>query len=161
MRQVPYTAMMKDTRSFIADDYRPTGVRFQDPRNMALNDIWQALQHFYRCQAESGPRASFRFSLFVGARRKNVFAAYPSLENPGQNLSGKRNSRKKDKGKQQEDALGGLLRIDESEETPTANPNLTSGGPANKHNQMPSELVCEGTVSGLQKDRDWTRTVPH
>jgi hypothetical protein len=136
---------MKDTRSFIADAYRPTGIRFQDPRNMALNDIRQALQHCYHRQAESGPRSSFQFSLFVGPRRQHISAIYPDPSHPGPSKSDK-NPRKKDKGKQREDALKGLLRIDESVEPPTADPaepvtqsrqNPTVG--ANQHNQKAPE----------------------
>ena len=140
-RQVPYTAMMKDTRSFIADDYRPSGVRFQDPRNMALNHIRQALQHCYRRQAESGPESAFRFSLFIGPRRKQTVAVYSHLLNPGPSTSEKNPRKKKDKGKQREDALQGLLRINESVDPPTAEPaepvtqprrNPTVGGRANQ-----------------------------
>jgi hypothetical protein len=139
--------MMKDTRSFIKDDYRPTGIRFQDPRNMALHDIREALQHCYRRQAESGPRASFRFSLFVGPQRKHLFSIYPDPSDPGPSNSNKK-SRKKDKGKQREDALDGLFRIDESVEPPTANhfepvtepqTNPLLRGQSNEHHQRPSE----------------------
>jgi hypothetical protein len=138
---------MKDTRSFIADEYRPTGIRFQDPRNMALIDIRQALQHCYRRQAESGPGSAFRFSLFIGSQRKHTSAIYPDPSNPGPSKS-KNPRKKKDKGKQREDPLQGLLRIDESVEPPTAEPaepvtqpnmNPTVGGPANQCNQKPFE----------------------
>jgi len=112
--------MMKDTRSFIKDDYRPIGIRFQDPRNMTLNDIREALQHCYRRQAESGPRSSFRFALFIGPKRKHVFSLYPDPSNPGPNNSDKNSRKKKNKGKQREDAFDGLFRIDESVEPPNA-----------------------------------------
>lgn len=139
---------MKDTRSFIKDDYRPTGIRFQDPRNMALNDIREALQHCYRRQAESGPRMSFRFSLFVGPQRKHLFSMYPDPSNPDPKNSDNNSRKKKDKGKQREDAFDGLFRIDESVEPPTADhaapvtepqANPMVGGQAKGRNQKPSE----------------------
>jgi hypothetical protein len=114
---------------------------------MSLNDIREALQHCYQRQAESGPRSSFRFSLFVGPQRKHLFSIYPDPSNPGPSNSDK-NSRKKDKGKQREDALDGLFRIDESVEPPTtdhfepvAEPqqNPLLGRQAKEHHHKPSE----------------------
>jgi len=139
---------MKDTRHFIKDDYRPTGVRFQDPRNMALNDIREALQHCYQRQAESGPRSSFRFSQFVGPQRKHLFSIYPDPSNPNLSNPNKHPRKKKDKGKQREDALDGLFRIDESVEPLTADhtqprtepqTNPLLGGRTKEHDQRPTE----------------------
>jgi hypothetical protein len=134
--------MKKDTRSFIKDDYRPTGIRFQDPRNMALNEIREVLQHCYRRQAELGPRLSFRFSQFVGPQRKHLFSTYPDRSNPGPSNSEK-NSRKKDKGKQREDTLNGLFRIDESVEPPTAD--RSEPGPSQKPSE-PQTFADNGLV---------------
>jgi hypothetical protein len=149
--------MTKDTRSFIADEYRPPGIRFQDPRNMSLNDIRQVLQHCYGRQAESGPSLAFRFQLFVGARRKHLNAVYPDPTNPGPKNADKNRRQKKDKGKQREDVLEGLLRIDNSLEPPTANlveslsqpkktPNV--GEPSKQRNQK----AFDPQTSGLNEN---------
>jgi len=149
---------MKDTRSFIADEYRPTGIRFQDPRNMALTDIRQALQHCYRRQTESGPGSAFRFSLFIGSQRQPTFAIYPDPSNPGPSKS-KNPRKKKDKGKQREDALKGLLRIEESVEPPAVEPaepgtqpktNPTVGGPANQLQVLQSRSQTTPTPNEAQ-----------
>jgi hypothetical protein len=105
----------------------------QDPRNMHLSDVRKVLQHCYGLQAESGPESAFRFALFLGPRRKRLFATYPKDLEPNPR-------KKKDKGKRREDALQGLLRIDDSVEPPTAhhieieeqrNTNPSVAGPSN------------------------------
>jgi hypothetical protein len=100
-----------DTGSFIPDKYHPPGMIVQDPRNMQLGDIRKVLQHCYGLQAESGPESSFRFALFCGPKRKRLFANYPNTEL----VESEHRRRKKNKGKQREDLLQGLLRMDESE----------------------------------------------
>lgn len=137
--------MKSDTASFIADEYRPPGITFQDPRNMHLDDIRKVLKHCYVRQAESGPESSFRLKMFIGPKRRRLFAEYPDPSNARPTKSDK-NRKKKDKGKQREDPLRGLIQMDGSEELPTADPiaivaeymNPTIAGPSN-NNQHTSE----------------------
>ena len=116
----------------------------QDPRNMHLDDIRKVLQHCYRLQAESGPESSFRFALFCGPKRKRLFANYP--DNPNTELvESEHGRRKKNKGKQREDPLQGLLRMDESEppngdHIPTVDQQITNArvaGSSNSHRTDP------------------------
>lgn len=139
--------MKTDTASFIRDEYRPSGIIFQDPRNMHLDDIRQVLKHCYVRQAESGPGSAFRFTLFMGPKRKRLFANYPETSNSSLNESDQARRKSKGKGKQREDALEGLLPIDELEELPTTDhirtaneegPNPTAAGPSN-HTRHTSE----------------------
>src|SRR6266498_3060585 len=64
--------MKTDTTSFISNEYRPSGIILQDPRNMHLDDIRKVLQHCYRLQVKSGPESAFRFAVFVGPKRKRI-----------------------------------------------------------------------------------------
>jgi hypothetical protein len=125
---------------------------------MGLNDIRQVLQHCYRRQAESGPSSAFRFQLFVGGRRKHLDAIYPDPKNPGPKNADKNPRQKKDKGKQREDVLQGLIRIDNSVEPPTANliepssqpkKNPNVGEPSKQHKQKASEPQ---TSAGLNQN---------
>jgi hypothetical protein len=123
LRQVPYGAIKKDTASFVKNEYRPPGMILQDPRNMHLDDILQVLQHCYQHQADASPELAFQFRMFIGAKRKPMFAAYPDTSNisqskPTQNQNGRK---KKGKGKERVDPLEGLLQIDESVEPLAAN----------------------------------------
>jgi len=98
--------MKTNTEAFIPDEYRPTGIIFQDPRNMHLDDIRKVLQHCYNRQAESGPESAFRFGKIVGAKRKQVLANYPGSFNDQRNESDEipaNGRKKKGKGKQKED----------------------------------------------------------
>ena len=117
---VLYGAIRKDTSSFIPDEYRPSDVILQDPRNMHLNDIRKVLHHCYAHQAESGPKASFHFAAFVGPKKVLFDSKYPEDSNT-RRADPERNHRtgRKAKGKQREDALHGLLRLEEpAEDTP-------------------------------------------
>ena len=100
---------------------------------MPLDDIQKVLQHCYARQAEFGPESAFRFSLFLGPQRKRLFAIYPDPSNPGLSKLDK-DRQKKDKGKQREYALQGLLQIEESEEPPTADP----AGPVTQQTRSPT-----------------------
>ena len=123
-KHVPFSAIKQDTASFILNQYRPSGVILQDPRNMHLEDIRKVLKHCYVRQAESGPESAFRLAIYIGPRRKQLPAKYADTQNnnghanngPAEPASSRR---KKDKGKQREDPLNGLLQIDQSEEPPT------------------------------------------
>jgi len=123
-KQVPFSTIKQDTASFILNQYRPSGVILQDPRNMHLEDIWKVLKHCYVRQAESGPESAFRLAIYIGPRRKQLPATYADTQNnnghanngPAEPASSRR---KKDKGKQREDPLNGLLQIDQSVEPPT------------------------------------------
>jgi hypothetical protein len=112
---------------------------------MPLNDIRQVLQHWYRRQTESGPATAFRFSLFIGPRRKQLFALYPDPSNPGPSTNLRR---KADKGKRREDALQGLLQIDESVER--------LADPAESATQSRRNPTLEPTQSNQQQSE--TRT---
>src|SRR6266511_5674575 len=105
--------MKTDTTSFISNEYRPSGIILQDPRNMHLDDIRKVLQHCYRLQVKSGPESAFRFAVFVGPKRKRIIANYPEAFNPQSKESEPNHRKKKNKGKQREDPLQGLLQIDE------------------------------------------------
>src|SRR5438445_510438 len=48
---------------------------------MHLDDIQKVLQHCYNHQAQSGPKSSFRFGLFMGPKRKPLIANYPGTSN--------------------------------------------------------------------------------
>ena len=137
--------MKADTTSFIEEKYRPPGIIFQDPKNMHLNDIRSVLQHCYGLQVKDGPESAFRFSVFIGPQRKRLFAIYPNDLNTGDAELGQ-NRRKKNKGKQREDALQGLFRIEESDLDPTGNdsqigqlPNPSGEGPSNNHSAVTDE----------------------
>lgn len=133
--------MRIDTSSFIAQEYLPDGVVLQDPRNMHLNDIRKFLRHCYSRQAESGPESAFRFSLYVGRKRKQLSADYPDTSNKERN----RRKKKKGKGKQREDSLEGLIQIDQSEEPlPVTEEQNTNPGPSNIRLQ-----TISGTRNGL------------
>jgi len=122
---------------------------------MNLHNIRKVLQHCYNRQAESGAEPAFQFGKIVGAKRKQVLAKYPGSSNDQGNKSDKipanGRKKKKGKGKQQEDQeqgneleqnpynrakkkgkgrrqkeqLRGLLKINQSEETPTPDENGT------------------------------------
>lgn len=100
---------------------------------MHLNDIRKVLRHCYGRQAESGPESAFRFALFMGPKRKHLFANYADSSNtqPGPSQS-EQTRRKKNKGKQREDPLKGLIPMDELLE-PTTDPNANAAGPSNYH----------------------------
>jgi hypothetical protein len=110
----------------------------KDPRNMNLEDIRKLLQHCYARQVQSGPGSAFRFALFIGPKRKQLFANYPDTSNTGGNQT-EPTRRKKQKGKQRQDVLQGLLRIDESVEPPTPTTHHADqqhpsvAGPSNSH----------------------------
>jgi hypothetical protein len=130
---------------------------------MGLNHVQEALQHCYRRQAESGPRSSFRFSLFVGPQRKPISAIYPDPSDAGPAQSDNP-PKKKDKGKQREDPLQGLLRIDESVEPPIPDPaepvtqqsrTPTAAGPA--HQRNPTQKPSEPQTSAALHENDLVR----
>jgi hypothetical protein len=111
---------------------------------MHLDDIRKVLRHCYGRQAESGAESAFRFALFMGPRRKHLFAEYPDTQD-GPSKSQQTRSKKK-KGKQREDALDGLYQIEETlEPTPDhidsvgSNPN--EAGPSNY--QSPGQDVSD------------------
>jgi hypothetical protein len=79
---------------------------------MHLDDIRKVLQYCYDLQAASGPESAFRFSLFVGPRKKNMFATYPDTHQESEPFRRK----DKDKGKQREDPLQGLLQMEDDPE---------------------------------------------
>ena len=91
-------------------------MKLQDPRNMQLDDIRKVLQHCYGLQAELGPGSSFRFALFLGPKRKRLFANYPDTPNNRPAESVPNPPKKKDKGKQRTAQLEGLLQMQQSEE---------------------------------------------
>jgi hypothetical protein len=127
-----------DTTSFIPAKYLPAGMILKDPRNMHLDDIRKVLQHCYGLQAESGPESAFRFALFVGPKRKRLFSNYPDILNSRAAEPEQNSRKKKGKGKQREDALQGLLQMDELAEAPTPNHNeihisTPTAGPSNDH----------------------------
>src|SRR6266540_2018696 len=132
--------MKTDTTSFISNEYRPSGIILQDPRNMHLDDIRKVLQHCYRLQVKSGPESAFRFAVFVGPKRKRIIANYPEAFNPQSKESEPNHRKKKNKGKQREDPLEGLLRIDESVEPRAAediaNPRV-AGASRNRSQNIP------------------------
>src|SRR6266508_3990877 len=97
--------MKTDATSFISNEYRPSGIILQDPRNMHLDDIRKVLQHCYRLQVKSGPESAFRFAVFVGPKRKRIIANYPEAFNPQSKESEPNHRKKKNKGKQREDPL--------------------------------------------------------
>jgi hypothetical protein len=119
---------------------------------MHLDDIRKVLKHCYGRQAESGPESSFRFSIFIGPKRQRLAALYPDASNPKPNKLDSGPRKKKNKGKQREDPLHGLLRIDESAEAPTADhiiveqqiTNPTAAGPSNQY-QMPDQYTTAGS----------------
>jgi len=175
--------MKTNTEAFIPNEYRPPGIIFQDPRNVNLHDIRKVLQHCYNRQAESGPKLAFRFGKIIGAKRKQVLANYPGSSNDKGNESDKipANSwkKKKGKGKQQEDQeqgneleqnpynhakrkgkgrrreeqLRGLLKFDQSEETPTPDENGTEDHESeqapkpNKPGHLPQEPLIDPSRS--------------
>jgi hypothetical protein len=132
----------------VKNEYLPPGMVLQDPRNMNLDDIRKVLQHCYGRQAECGPGSAFKFGIFIGAKRKPMFAEYPETSNPGPNEADKNRRKKKGKGRQKEDPLEGLLRIDESEGHPSAERgededrvmNPSSAGPSNEIS-LPTGLI--------------------
>src|SRR6266545_4771588 len=69
---------------------------------------------YHKLHIKSGPKSAFRFAVFVGAKRKRIIANYPEAFNPQSKESEPNHRKKKNKGKQREDPLEGLLRIDES-----------------------------------------------
>ena len=85
---------------------------------MHLDDIRKLLQNCYRLQVGSGPESSFRFVAFTGPKRKRLLANYPETTNTGAKKHSEPGVGGKEKGKQREDVLQGLLRIDESVEPP-------------------------------------------
>lgn len=126
----------------------------QDPRNMHLDDIRKVLQNCYRLQVGSGPESSFRFVAFIGPKRQRMLANYPEIANPGAKKHSEPVVGRKKKGKQREDVLQGLLRIDESVEPPTeghanpsANAQLEKGSPNERRTHA-------GAVS---QENDWVR----
>jgi hypothetical protein len=176
--------MKTNTEGFIPDEYRPRGIIFQDPRNMNLHDIQKVLQHCYNRQAESGPESAFRFGKIVGAKRKQVLAKYPGSSNDQGNESdeipangrkkkkgkGKQRedqeqgneleqnpynrAKKKGKGRRREELLRGLLKINQSEETPTPDENGTEdheSQQAPKPNE-PGHLPQEPLIAPSQSD---------
>lgn len=152
--------MKSDTSSFIAAEYRPSGITFQDPRNMHLDDIRKVLKHCYGRQAESGPESSFRLSLYIGSKRRRLFAEYPEPLDPKPSKSNKNRRKKKDKGKQREDPLRGLIEMDGSVEPPSAEPiaivteimNPTVAGPSNH-----SRNTAEGESPAALQPNDLVR----
>jgi hypothetical protein len=136
--------MKLDTGSFISAEYRPSNMVLKDPRNMHLDDIRKVLQHCYGLQAKSGPESSFRFGVFIGPKRKRLFANYPDTPDTRGNKSKPSPRKKKSKGKQREDPLEGLLQIDELVEPPSTehieieeqqNTNPSVAGPSNKRSR--------------------------
>ena len=75
---------------------------------MHLEDIRKVLQRCYVRQAESGAKSAFRLALIIGPKRKAIFANYPDTQNTGPTESDS-NRHKKNKGKQRQDPLEGLL----------------------------------------------------
>jgi hypothetical protein len=131
--------MKKDTGSFTPQKYRPSGMILQDPRNMHLSDIQKVLQHCYGLQAEGGPESAFRFSAFIGPKRKHLFAIYPETSNTRGGKSEPSRRKKKGKGKQredplQEDPLQGLLQIEDWVDPLTAENFETEEGVAGPSN---------------------------
>ena len=121
---------------------------------MHQDDIRKVLQHCYKIQDESGPESAFRFSLFIGPKRKRMFSNYPShAESEENHRSQEGNRRQKDKGKQREDPLQGLLQIDaltvndiQNEDRPNTIP---SAGPSRSHNLDDSEQVASSDQNRL------------
>ena len=156
-RQVPYTAIKMDTASFIPNEYRPTGVIFQDPRNMHLDNIRKVLKHCYSLQAESDPGSAFRFSLFIGPKRRRMMAEYVETSNTDPSEAEKTRPKQRKKGKQREDALQGLLRMDESADPPTSdrnrnhNPNTNArvAGPSNHQSRNIQEIPAVSDQNAL------------
>ena len=106
---------------------------------MQLDDVRKVLRHCYGRQAESGPESAFRFALFIGPKRKRLFANYadPSNTQPGPSQS-EQIHRKKNKGKQREYPLKGLIPLDElleptTDHIDTVGPNANAAGPSNYH----------------------------
>jgi hypothetical protein len=126
---------------------------------MHLDDIRKVLKHCYVRQAEKGPGSAFRFSLFMGPKRKRLFANYPNTSNPNLNESDKNRRKKKGKGKQrEEDPLEGLLQIEESEELPTAEyietlnehgPDPTAAGPSNQNRNTSEQQIVAASNQDL------------
>jgi hypothetical protein len=132
--------MKADTSSFVAPEYRPAGIILQDPRNMHLDDIRKVLKHCFGRQAESGAKSgaksAFQFLLYIGPKRKSLFAEYPDPSNKEQN----RHKKKKGKGKQEVDQLQGLHQINKLEEPLTATEEQNNHpGPFNIRGQNISE----------------------
>jgi hypothetical protein len=160
-KQVPYRALKLDNEAFVLNEYRPSGVVLQDPRNMHLEDIQKFLRHCYSRQAESGPGSAFRFALFVGPKRKPLLSNYPgTTNNPGIDLrqTTKNRHNKKDKGKQLEDAFEGLLRIDESEAASNTITEDPVAGPSNEHSRNMHESQPSSHVAGPSNDH--SRNMP-
>ena len=147
---VPYGAIKRDTRSFIANEYLPEGVILEDPRNMRLEVIQKILRHCYDRQAESGPTNAFRFAMYIGKHKKKLFANYEGTSNdqgraeqvPKKKGKGKQRDdqgeseefptgkgRKKNegRGKRQADPLDGLLQIEPRAPTPIPTADLVAG----------------------------------
>jgi hypothetical protein len=152
-RPVPYGQLKNDTASFIADEYRPVGLIYQDPRNMNLQDIRKGLKHCYGRQAELGPKSAFRFSHFIGPRRQKLFALYPDQSHPASSNLEKNHRKKKNKGKQRENPLEGLLRIDESVEAPTP----TDQDNANQPGRTPTAAGPSGSSQNEQPTASTSR----
>jgi hypothetical protein len=147
--------MKTDTEAFVKNEYRPPGIKLQDPRNMHLDDIRKVLRHCYNRQAESGPESAFRFALIMGPKKKRLFANY--LETP--NIQTNSRKKNKGKGKRQEDLLQGLFQINQTEGTPTPDQDGTEdtnelvAGPSND----PSRNVSETRTSSVLCHDDLVR----
>lgn len=136
--------MKTDTEAFVKNEYRPPGIKLQDPRNMHLDDIRKVLRHCYNRQAESGPESAFRFALIMGPKKKHLFANYLETHN----IEGNSRKKNKGKGKRQEDPLQGLFQIDQTEGPPTPDQDGTEdlqstnklvAGPSNNQSRNISE----------------------
>ena len=137
---------------------------------MHLDDIRTVLRHGYNRQAESGPESAFRFGMFVGPKKTRLRAKYPGtlinqeteLEENSNDVRKKKKGKKgkKGKGKQREDPLQGLLRIDETETVQNDNRqnlNPSAAGPSNRSRNAPessalppNDMVRVGMAQMLQ-----------
>jgi hypothetical protein len=105
---------------------------------MHLEDIRKVLQHCYSLQAKSGPESAFRFAVITGSKRQRLFANYPDTSNIQirESEPSRPKKKKKNKGKQREDPLQGLLRIEESVEPPIADHIQTGAGPSHQNDMV-------------------------
>lgn len=127
---------------------------------MHLDDIRKVLRHCYCRQAGIGPESAFRFALFMGPKRKHLFANYADPSNTQPGPSQPEQTRRKKKGKQREDPLQGLLPMDDLLEPPadpieTVSPNPNADGPSNHH--PPSRDTSDPHTSAGAQQQDLVR----
>ena len=64
-RQVPYLAIANNNSAFLSAEYRPDGLKLNDPRNMHKADVERLLQLIFDRQQTEEPAAAYQFQHIV------------------------------------------------------------------------------------------------